>query len=248
MKHAAIGCLIAGAHLTVALAAPQTVTSPASRVELLELYTSEGCSSCPPAEDWLGSLTEDDRLWKQVVPVAFHVDYWDYLGWRDPFDAHAYTQRQQTIAAHGGSRTIYTPQFVLDGKGWQNCFNHRPLYLDDAAKVGPLSISADGRKVQVRFAPTAAPSGNFSAYVVLLAFDVDVPVKAGENSGVTLRHDFLVVSYAPVSLKDDGGTYTGEATLPVPTAQASRYALAGWVSRPGDPTPLQAAGGWIKTR
>ena len=228
-----------------ALAMPQTITGPATRVSLLELYTSEGCSSCPPAEDWLGSLKDDDRLWKQVVPLAFHVDYWDYLGWRDPFDARAYTLRQQDIAARAGGKTIYTPQFVLDGADWQNWFNHRPLSLDDGAKVGSLSMTADGRDVHVHFRPASTDDVNLMAYVTLLAFGVDVPVSAGENDGVTLRHDFLVVGYARVSLHRTATGYEGDTTLSAPTAKAARYALAGWVSPAGDPEPIQAAGGWI---
>src|SRR5574337_134224 len=86
------------------LAAPQTIVSPETRVNLMELYTSEGCDSCPPAEEWLSSFTDDRRLWKQLVPVAFHVDYWDELGWKDPFDNHLYTRRQQQISAKAGTR------------------------------------------------------------------------------------------------------------------------------------------------
>src|SRR5690348_12165742 len=112
------------------LAAPQTIAGPDTRVSLLELYTSEGCDTCPPAEEWLSKLERDPRLWKQLVPLAFHVDYWDYLGWKDPFDSHAYTARQQAIAAGADSlagRVIYTPQFVVDGKDWRGWFTGQAL-------------------------------------------------------------------------------------------------------------------------
>src|SRR5687768_10063986 len=69
-----------------------------NRTALLELYTSEGCSSCPPAEAWLSRVKSDARLWKEFVPVAFHVDYWDYLGWRDPFGMANYSERQRAYA------------------------------------------------------------------------------------------------------------------------------------------------------
>jgi hypothetical protein len=233
---------------TGALAAPQTIVSTAAKVSLLELYTSEGCDSCPPAEAWLSDLQGDDRLWKRVVPVTFHVDYWDYLGWRDPFDSHAYTQRQQAIAAAAGGKTIYTPQFVMDGKDWLNFFDHRPLTLDGGWTVGVLSLAADGRKVTVHFAPQKARDDRLEAHVVLLAFGVDVPVGAGENHGKTLRHDFLVVSdtHGPLAAKD--GSYEAVMTLapPLAAAKATHYALAGWVSRQGDPEPIQAAGGMLK--
>src|SRR5574339_14875 len=92
-------------------AGPIQFHSSTNRTALLELYTSEGCSSCPPAEAWLSRLKSDARLWKDFVPVAFHVDYWDYLGWRDPFGAAEYSERQRGYAAQWKSRSVYTPGF-----------------------------------------------------------------------------------------------------------------------------------------
>lgn len=227
------------------LAAPQVITGPVSRVNLMELYTSEGCSDCPPAEAWLSDFTDDRRLWKQLVPVAFHVDYWDELGWKDPFDNHAYTQRQQSISAKAGSRTIYTPEFVLNGAEWQGFFNRRPLDLPDPVAVGSLSLGADGQAVHVHFVPAAAPAGRLEAHVVLLAFGVKVHVGAGENSGATLSHDFLVLTYTHAPMAAKGGGYDADVLLGHSSVKAARYALAGWVSAVGDPAPLQAAGGWL---
>ena len=233
-----------------ALAAPQTVVSPATRVSLMELYTSEGCDSCPPAEEWLAGLTDDDRLWKQLVPVAFHVDYWDELGWKDRFDSHAYTLRQQRISAHAGNLTLYTPEFVLDGGEWRNWFNHRPLDLSDSSKAGVLSLVVEGQhRIHVGFVPAMAVGQSLDVNVVLLAFGVKTRPDAGENQGAVLRHDFLVVSSAQGGLRFNKDGYDGEVVLPQPVpVEAARYALAGWVSRPGDPTPLQAAGGWLKAQ
>src|SRR5690348_3907005 len=107
--------LTAVAISSTAYAAPQAIVSPVDRVHLMELYTSEGCDSCPRAGAWISGLSDERRLWKALVPVAFHVDYWDDLGCKDPFDNHAYTRRQQTISAHAGNPTVYTPEFVLDG-------------------------------------------------------------------------------------------------------------------------------------
>ena len=233
-----------------AAAAPQTIASPASHVSLLELYTSEGCNSCPPAEQWVSRLQQDRRLWTQLVPVALHVDYWDDGGWKDPFDSHAYTQRQAQIAGEAHSlagMVIYTPQFVLDGHDWRGWLNDKPLEVDDTAQLGPLSLTADGRKVTVHFSPAQARGEALETQVVLLAFGVDVPVGAGENKGATLRHDFMVVSDASGGLvRAKDGTYRALVTLPPPVAvRATRYALAAWVSAAGSPLPIQAAGGWI---
>jgi hypothetical protein len=228
-----------------ALATPQVFVSSTTRVSLMELYTSEGCSDCPPAEAWLSGFTDDRRLWKQLVPVVFHVDYWDEQGWKDPFDSHAYTERQQQISAKVGTRIIYTPEFVLNGAEWQNFFNHWPLELPEPTKPGVLSLAADGHSVRVHFAPSAAVTDRLEAHVVLLAFRVDVHVGAGENSGAVLRHDFLVLSYTHSALTLGKDGYDAQITLAPSSVKAPRYALAGWVSLLGNPAPLQAVGGWI---
>src|SRR3954471_14035949 len=89
--------------------------SKPAQTHLIELFTSEGCSSCPPAEAWLSKLKSDPGLWKAFVPLAFHVDYWDRLGWRDPFASKEWTARQYRYAANWKGESVYTPGFVLDG-------------------------------------------------------------------------------------------------------------------------------------
>ena len=93
------------------------------KVSLLELYTSEGCSSCPPADRWLSDLKNHHQLWKNVVPVAFHVDYWDYIGWQDRFADGRYSQRQRDFAREQSLTTVYTPGFILNGKEHYYCYN-----------------------------------------------------------------------------------------------------------------------------
>src|SRR5690242_2519357 len=100
-------------------AQPITFQSSESQTSLLELYTSEGCSSCPPAETWLSRLKESPGLWKDFVPIAFHVDYWDYLGWRDSWSTKAFTDRQHAYARTWRNGSVYTPGFVLNGKEWR---------------------------------------------------------------------------------------------------------------------------------
>src|SRR3954469_11090424 len=96
-------------------AAEVTFESGPQRTHLLELYTSEGCSSCPPAETWFSKLKDQPRLWRDFVPVAFHVDYWDRLGWRDPFAAKTWTARQYAYSTTWKNGSVYTPGFVLNG-------------------------------------------------------------------------------------------------------------------------------------
>src|SRR5215472_2063785 len=109
---------------------------------LLELFTSEGCSSCPPAEAWLSRLKDSPGLWKDFVPVAFHVDYWDYLGWRDRWGAKAFSERQHTYAQLWQSETVYTPGFVLDGKEWRTWSNHKDMPPVPNSSTGVLKVTS----------------------------------------------------------------------------------------------------------
>ena len=94
-------------------------SSGTAQIALIELFTSEGCSSCPPAEQWLAGRRADAGLWREFVPVAWHVTYWDQLGWADRFGQRAFTDRQYAYAAAWHSDSVYTPCFVRDGVEWR---------------------------------------------------------------------------------------------------------------------------------
>lgn len=227
-------------------AAPQIISSGMARVSLLELYTSEGCSSCPPAEAWLSKFTDDKRLWTQLVPVAFHVDYWDDLGWHDPFDSHTYTLRQQEYAQHWGNGVVYTPEFILNGEEWNIWYDLHPLRLTHTPDAGDLMLTVDGIHMTASFTPATSHYKSLELHVALLAFGVTTKVGAGENAGRELQHDFLVIDYIQHPFAATASGFT--AAMPLPksvSVKASRYALAAWVSLPSDPTPLQATGGWL---
>lgn len=106
-------------------ASPVVFQSADRQTALLELYTSEGCSSCPPAEAWLSKLKNEPGLWSEYVPVAFHVDYWNGLGWRDRLSNEQYSERQRSYAQSWSAQEIYTPELVLNGKEWHNWFGFR---------------------------------------------------------------------------------------------------------------------------
>jgi hypothetical protein len=169
---------------------PVTFESGPKKVQLPELFTSEGCSSCPPAEASLSRLVNDARLWREFVPVAFHVDYWDRLGWRDPFASVDWTKRQQTYAENWQAEIVYTPAFVLNGREWRNA------NVPSATELpGVLKIEMRGDNiVDVNFAPANGTSGEFEVYLARLGFGINVNVRAGENNGRSLRHDFVVLS------------------------------------------------------
>lgn len=123
-----------------AAASAQTCSkqSPPHTVALLELYTSEGCSSCPPADKFVSNLRNAGLPAEQVVPLALHVDYWDYIGWKDLFASHAYTQRQRWLSGLANTRTIYTPEIFVAGREVRDWIG--PIALSNERKDGKAAL------------------------------------------------------------------------------------------------------------
>ncbi len=175
-----------------------SANSGENRAALLELYTSEGCSSCPPTDEWLGRLQERypaDRL----IPLAFHVDYWDYIGWQDPYANPRFTLRQKTHSARNGLPTIYTPQLVLSGKNLRPRFLLSPKLASINADKAPLRLQlevaetpAGDLDVGVRVDWLEAPSGDARLYLALTEDGLRSSVEAGENAGRHLSHEHVV--------------------------------------------------------
>ncbi len=232
--------------LTAASAGPLTLESPENRVVFLELYTSQGCSSCPPADAWLSTLKADPRLWRELVPVAWHVDYWDDLGWRDRF-ATAYAGARQAAYLHAGRVSgVYTPGLVLAGREWRGWSARRPLVTGGNEAAGVLRAQVVDRTVNLRFEPTRPPTGPLRAHVALLGFELVSPVGRGENAGRTLKEDFVVLAHAQQPMVGVGGGFSASLGLPNTGVRgANPRALATWVSAGDDPAPIQAAGGWL---
>ncbi len=212
--------------------------SKPTRTHLIELFTSEGCSSCPPAEAWLGKLQSDPRLWIDFVPIAFHVTYWDNAAWRDPFASKEWTARQYAYSTLWKSSSVYTPAFVLDGREWLN--REIPPAAGEPSGVLKVAVT-NGDKAIVTFSPAAKDTRAFEVHVAQLGFGLQSNVKGGENGGRKLAHDFVVLSMATARLS---GT---PATLALAKTDAgSRRGLAVWVTQVGSIEPVQTTGGWIQ--
>jgi hypothetical protein len=162
--------------------------SASQQVRLIELYTSEGCNSCPPADRWLSKLKGRD----DVLAAAFHVDYWDHLGWRDRFGAAAYTERQAQRVAAGAARFAYTPQVLVDGRDWRRWPQLPPS--GGAARVS-IGLRRDEARVIVDVAALPGAPSTIAAWWAVLEDGHASAVKAGENQGVTLQHDHVVRAY-----------------------------------------------------
>jgi len=221
------------------------VQSPEQQTTLLELFTSEGCSSCPTADRWLSGLKDDPRLWRQLIPVAFHVDYWDYIGWPDRFARPEYSHRQSAHAMNWGNGRVYTPGLVQNGEEWSGWFHDRELVLDTRKTVGTLQLNIDAQDCRVRFEPSTTAPAQLELNIAVLGFDLSSEVAAGENRGRTLQHDFVVLGYKRIALQHSGAGFTARTKLPPLQVEARRRAVAAWISAPQDPRPLQAVGGWL---
>jgi hypothetical protein len=170
---------------------------------VVELYTSEGCSSCPPADAWASTLKPQAQK-GQVVVQAFHVGYWDYIGWVDRFAAPAHTQRQRQISAANRLDNIYTPQFVLDGRDWRGGKSAPQATEKAQAALNLRQTKPNSFEANVTPADAGAP---WAAYWSVTEHGHASKVTAGENKGENLPHDFVVRQYVPV------GQYQGAQTL-----------------------------------
>ncbi len=223
-----------------------TFQSSEQQTALVELFTSEGCSSCPPAEKWLSGLKQSPGLWKEFVPVAFHVDYWDYLGWRDRWGSKGFSDRQRAYAEWWRTDSIYTPGLVLNGSEWRTWARENGGPRSSGKRAGVLKVSSsDLKHWQVTFSPTAPVDGGCDAFAVLLANDLNSDVKAGENRGQRLHHDFVVTGVAKNTLALNGGRFAGELNLDLTGSRITNPAVAIWVTRAGQMSPIQSIGGWV---
>ncbi len=186
---------------TIAPAAAVTCesSSSAQTAALIELYTSEGCNSCPPADKWFSHFSKNQGA--NVVPLSFHVDYWDYIGWKDRFASPRFGERQRALAQSRGGRTVYTPQVFINGRDigqWRdaNAVNAAlaSVSLQPAAAHLTLQLgAADGKTWTTKLTGSIKhPSPSQQIWIAVYQDNLSSEVKAGENSGVHLQHDRVV--------------------------------------------------------
>ncbi|WP_394790354.1 DUF1223 domain-containing protein [Rhodoferax sp.] len=173
---------------------------------MVELYTSEGCSSCPPADQWLSHFKG-----KPAVVQAFHVGYWDQLGWVDRFATPAHTVRQRQIGMWNQQGSIYTPQAVLNGKDWRNwggTLDGKPAE-PGLANISLRQLAND--QFEATVTPVAGAPAHWSAYWTVTENGYSSKVKAGENAGEFLQHDFVVRQYVVAGVYASNGASDGAA-------------------------------------
>ena len=194
----------------------------------------------------MSRLQEAPGLWKDFVPVAFHVDYWDDLGWRDRWGSKTFAQRQRSYARAWGAADVYTPEFVLNGREWGKVSGLRTI-PPPAGKAGVLTVTSDDtNRWQVAFVPATPERGKLSVYAALLAGGLSSDVTRGENAGRRLEHDVVVLKLAKGGMLVRESVFRSAFILPLAERSAAgRLALAVWVTGTNSLEPLQATGGWL---
>ena len=185
----------------------------AEPVVVVELFTSQGCSSCPPADEFLAMLASDPR----ILPLALHVDYWDYIGWEDKFALAQFTDRQKAYAHAIGSRTIYTPQLIIGGadriEGYSPEETAERLrdHLGEATPVR-LTVTREGDTLVIRAEADPPLTEPVRVQLVRYMPEETVTIERGENAGKTITYRNIATSWEP--LEDWGGTEPLEMTAP----------------------------------
>ncbi|MBV2361260.1 DUF1223 domain-containing protein [Thalassococcus sp. CAU 1522] len=192
--------------------APVAAKAQANPV-VVELFTSQGCSSCPPADEILGSLADRD----DVIPLALHVDYWDYIGWKDSFAQPGFTKRQKGYAQTGGRRSIYTPQMVINGQ--EDVVGSHPMKVADliqkhreSPKKAAVTLERRGNSLVIR----AKANGQIAPcdiHLVRYKPSESVKIRRGENAGQTLAYSHIVKDWSVVGRWD--GALDFETTVQI---------------------------------
>ena len=213
--------------------------------QLVELFTSEGCSSCPPADAWISKLKKADDLWTDVVPIAFHVDYWDQLGWKDKLARKDFSDRQRRYRQEGLINQVYTPGFVVDGQEWRGFFRRKSLSKLSPQEVGEISAQINTGTVSAEFKPEIVTNKTITFHIAVLGFDISSEIEAGENSGKSLNHDFAVIAYDQVMANKENDTFVANLDLPQSEIEAPKKAVVVWVSEASSQFPVQVVGNWL---
>ena len=225
--------------------------SQAGTTALVELYTSEGCDSCPPADRWLSSLGEKGLVPGKLVPIALHVDYWDYIGWKDPFAKREFTLRQRLHAQLKRSRLVYTPQVILQGhdfRGWATGsferelarINARPAAARIALRIVPGRPGAFEVEAE---AEVLDPAQRADAALYLATYEsrLQSEVRAGENRGKTLGHDFVAFEWRGPLALGAAGKLRDRRSLPLlPKAIPAHSGVVAFVQNRASGEVLQA--------
>lgn len=224
---------------STSLDASQRFTSDSNSTPfMIELYTSQGCSSCPPAEKAISDLLSHPNLFHTIFPLAYHVQYWDYIGWDDPFAKPTFDARHKYYASQN-KVGVYTPAFFVDGTSWAS---QKP-FPSPTQKHGTLDVTIQDSEANIIYTPDSPKPKKVTLSVALVGVGNITHVKRGENRNKSLPQDFIVLDLASYP---DTPNHTWSITIPKPSNTSfERYAAIVWVKTDTSTAPLQVTGGWI---
>jgi hypothetical protein len=234
-------------------AAQCSVQSPQGTVALVELYTSEGCSSCPPADRWLSGLGARGYVPSRVVPLSLHVDYWDYIGWKDRFAKGEFSARQRKMTALQRAALVYTPQVMLQGhdfRAWGTRafdravtrINEQPAKARIHLKIEALRKEAVAVEATAELLEGSPAQGDAALYLAAYENKLASQVTAGENRGARLAHDYVVLEWrGPYGFPSSSPRLVERRELPlVPKAIPANSGIAAFVQNRRSGEILQA--------
>ena len=225
-----------------------TASSGERTAALVELYTSEGCSSCPPADRWLSGLGA--RYSGRVVPLSLHVDYWDYIGWKDPYAKGEFSARQRKMTLLQRRALVYTPQVMLQGQDFMrwgtSVFDEAVAKINAQPAKALISLRIESltrNAIEVEARAELADTGNRDAALYLAAYENKLvsQVGAGENRGRTLAHDYVVLEWqGPFALHAGAAVLQRRALPLLPKAVPTHSGVAAFVQNSRTAEVLQA--------
>jgi hypothetical protein len=236
--------------MTLAAAAQCQARTGPQTTALVELYTSEGCDSCPPADRWLQGLAGRGLAPERVVPLSLHVNYWDYIGWKDPYAQQRFADRQRKLAQVMRARIVYTPQVLLQGqdfRGWGGrAFDEAVATINARPSKAGISLTLESGRpdtLAVRVRAELVEQGEGTDAVLYLASyenQLVSHVSAGENRGRILAHDYVVFEWlGPIAFA--GGRVDERRALPLlPNAVQANSGVAAFVQNRRTAEVLQA--------
>jgi len=251
MKHLFAAILLALAGAAQSAVPACSAKSAPHTTALVELYTSEGCDSCPAADRWLSSLSAQGFKSEQVVPLALHVDYWDYIGWKDPFAKGEFAVRQHKLAKMRRPVIVYTPQVLLQGQDFRRwgsfAFPEAVARINAKPARARITLSIDAvtpGAIQARLgAQLIDPADLKNAAVYLAAYENKLAsdVRAGENRGRRLEHDFVVREWIGPIAFGEGPKLEAKRVLPLlPGTNPKHLGITAFVQNRSNSEVLQA--------
>lgn len=221
-------------------------TSGPAHVQFIELYSSESCSSCPPADKWISNFKNAAGLWKTFVPIVFHVDYWNHLGWKDNLSSKEMTKRQIDLSRLWSRPSVYTPAVVADGKEWSKWRDSKDYKLPEFEGTNSgilLTILQEKDDTYTIKVEGTQKNEKYIISIAELGMGLISKITSGENSGETFEHNFVVLSLGSKQLSN----IKMEVNFKIPknNRKVSRSALVAWIEKNNIPVALQTTGNYL---